>query len=132
MEALDLCFKVLELLPCRDAGVDGLDFLGFFSPWFTVFVHGKFLLSLQSCKIVEGVFVEHPMSPLALPDIWQSSCLCPSEECAPFDSQDSLSFGRFDIKSVIDLCIRRDALPLLCSYMRGAWILAGKSFWNSF
>ena len=110
-ETLDLGFKVLKLFPGRHPGIDGLNAsticLGRFNCVFACMsLNGfPFTLLMIGNEVADCVAVKHPMPPSATSDIGQSSSSRPSEESTAFDSNDSLSLGRFDIKSSMDFCI---------------------------
>ncbi len=84
---------------------------------------------MDACEVADSVAVEHPMPSLAASDIGHSTRPCPSEECTALDANDSLSLGRFDIKSSIDFCIiRRGIRKLNLSHIGVArkWSIGGK------
>ncbi len=81
-------------------------------------VIGIFLLGgdgSASCEVEDGPTVEHPIpSSISSSEIGQSPRFGPSEsEGTLFDSCNALSFGCFDVKFRMDVCIiQRDARVL--------------------
>jgi len=63
--------------------------------------------------MIDGLALESPMAKPAPLDVGKMSCLGPSEERSPFDTEDSTGFGGFDKKRRMDACMLQDAHLML-------------------
>jgi hypothetical protein len=73
-----------------------------------------FLTVVETPEVmVDGLALKSPMAEPAPLDVGKMSCLGPSEERSPFDTEDSTGFGGFDKKRRMDACMLQDAHLML-------------------